>query len=734
MKNEFSSPPKFKLKNVLSFIAVILLFITLTIIQTYVYNVKGSPIILHAIVNLNLILLILVVIMLVRYLIRLYIERPGSRFRQKLVISFMISILFPSSFLFFVSTTFIRETLDKWFNPILGDPLDDAMSIVRILHKYYQERSLWFGKQISQIIQKDDLLNTRKKDKLETFLQEKQVEYNVGMIQLFDDQGVELTRVINENIPIGSVVSTPSANLKAALAGEKAPPILITAGGGTLYRSFVAMVDADEKVIGVLVINFFVTERLLPKLSRIHKSSDMFKQQMRMMRPIRRQYMYLFIIPTVLILFFATWFGFYLAKGVSLPIQKLAEGTRAITAGNLDFQLDIQAYDEIGILVDSFEQMRQELKKSREVMDTQNKELQTVNLQLDQKQHYMVSLLDSFTTGVIAMDGAGYVTNVNPAAQTMLQVEPQFMIGKKYQDAFNEESLQQMKDMIEKCFATSTPMIKKEIHFFSKRMTLHLSTSVTVMKEPEGELLGLALICEDLTELIKVQKVAAWSEVARRIAHEIKNPLTPIRLSAQRINRKIEKNEVDDALFKDCCSAIVREVDTIQRLVNSFSRFAKMPEAKPVSTDINHFIEKVLDGFTLLHPNIMVEKKFDRQIPVVHIDENLMKQALTNIIDNAVEAMNDQGQLLIKTSFDNFLRIVRVEICDDGKGIREEDKEKLFVPYFSTKKRGTGLGLAIVARIVADNYGYVRVTDNQPRGTRFIIELPVMIGPPTVVT
>lgn len=729
MHRNLNESPKYKLKNVLTIIGFIILLPALTTIQIYVYKLKGNPILIHALVNLDVILVLIVIIMLVRYLIRLYFEKTASRFRQKLVIAFMITILLPSSLLVLISTNFIRETLDRWLNPINATPLENAMSIVRILHNYFQERGTWFGNQLAQKIIEDNLLDPGKKEKLTAFIRTKQIEYNLGMIQIFDAKGVELSRAINENIPIGNAVSTPSQNIEAALAGDKAPPVLVTAGGGTLYQNFIPIQKKDKDTIGVVVVNFFSTERLKQKLESITRSSDSFQQQLRMKRPIKQSYIYLFIIPTLLILFFTTWFGFYLAKGVTLPIQKLAEGTRAISAGNLDFELDVKAYDEVGILVDAFGKMQRELKKSKDVMDKQHYALQKVNRELDRKQHYMLSLLKSFTLGVIALDNEGTIITVNTAAQTMLQVEPQFMIGRPYSDAFTDDSLNQLKQMIDKVFQSAIPILNKELHFFSKRMTLHLSASTTVIKEPEGDLLGVALVLEDLTDLIKVQKAAAWSEVARRIAHEIKNPLTPIRLSAQRMKRKYYQHVLDDDVVSDCCTTIVREVDTIQRLVDSFSRFAKMPESKPEPVSIHDFIDDILDGFSHLHPNIDVVTSIEENLPTVNIDHNLMKQALTNIIDNSVEAMKNKGILEIVGSFDSFLNIVRLEISDNGKGIREEDKEKLFMPYFSTKKRGTGLGLAIVSRIIADHYGYIRVSNNKPQGTRFIIELPAMTSP-----
>ncbi|MBN2382285.1 PAS domain-containing protein [bacterium] len=720
---------RYKLKNVVTIIGIIVLLPILTVIQMYIYKLKGIPILFHALANLNVILILIVVIIQVRYLIRLYFERPGSRFRQKLVLACVLSAFIPSTLLVLLSTNFIRETFEKWLNPIHGEPLENAMSVVRILHNHYQERGVWFGNQLAQRIIGDNLLAPEKKEALNTLIRQKQQEYNLGVIQVFDQHGVELYRTVNENIPVGSIVTTPSENIEAALRGETSPPLLVTAGGGTLYQNFIPLVSTKETIVGVLVVNFFSTERLQPKLESITRSSITFQQQLMMKEPLKREYMFLFIIPTLLILFFTTWFGFYLAKGVTLPIQMLAEGTQAIAAGNLDYELDITAYDEVGTLVDAFKKMQLELKSSTAIMDAQNRELHLVNRELDRKQHYMLSMLKSFTSGVVAMDSQGLIITVNPAAQTMLQVEPQFMIGRSYQDVLTEEGLQQIKKMIGKCFHTGIPILNKEIHFFSKRMTLHLSASTTIMKEPEGELLGVALVIEDLTELIKVQKAAAWSEVARRIAHEIKNPLTPIRLSAQRIKRKYQQDGALDEVLNDCCSTIVREVDTIQRLVDSFSRFAKMPEAKPIPVKIDQFIENLLDGFNHIHPEITIIKNFESGLPQVNLDPNLMKQALFNIIDNSVEAMNNRGTLQFDTRFDSFLNIIRLEICDDGPGIKEEDKEKLFLPYFSTKKRGTGLGLAIVARIIAEHYGYIRITDNFPHGTRFVIELPAMSRP-----
>lgn len=723
-KNPSERSSRYKTKNLMAVLAAIVMLIVFTYVQSLIYQLKGSVLLFHALVNLNLILLLVVVIVLIRYLIKIYFEREGSRFSRKLVLAFLISTLLPSLFLFLISTNFIRETLDRWLNPIGGDPLEDAMAVVRILHNHYKDRSLWFGHQLSKQIFEQDLLSPEKKDELTAFIQKKQREYNLGVLQVFDTKEVELTRSINENIPIGKSVTTPSNNLSSALKGDVTPPIILTAGGGTLYRSFIPLKDKNDIVQGALVLNFFSTERLLPKLTRITQASETYQQQQRMKQPIKQEYIYLFLFPTLLIMFFAIWFGFYLARGVTQPIQKLAEGTRSITAGNLDFEFDVQAFDEIGLLVSSFEIMRRELKKNRNVLEQQHRELEVMNRELDKKQHYMTSLLESLTTGVIAMDRQGVIITINAASQGMLQIEPQFMLGKNYQDVFNRDVLYQFKIIIDHYFETSIPKLNEQINFYSNRMTLHLSTSVIVMKEPQGELLGVALVLEDLTELIKSQKAAAWSEVARRIAHEIKNPLTPIRLSAQRISRKLKKDALSEPLFEDCCLTIIREVDTIQRLVNSFSRFAKMPEAKPEPAQLNDFIESILEGFTTIHPRIALKKTFLETLPLVSIDKDLMKQALTNILDNAVEAIPAKGTIELKTTYDSFLSIVRLQIIDDGMGIKAEDKERLFMPYFSTKKRGTGLGLAIVARIIGDHYGYVRVADNHPRGTRFIIELP----------
>jgi two-component system nitrogen regulation sensor histidine kinase NtrY len=416
---------------------------------------------------------------------------------------------------------------------------------------------------------------------------------------------------------------------------------------------------------------------------------------------------------TLLIIFSATWFGFHLAKDITVPIKELAEATHRIATGDLNFRIQMKAADEIGMLVQSFNQMTQDLQVSR--------------MELEQRKKYMEIVLKNVAAGVVSIDEKGRITTINTSAEQMLEVRGETILDQEFSGVLAKEFVEEIEELFAEMRGSQRDSIEKQVTLNLKGKSLSLLINLTALKDEEGAPLGVVAVFDDLTKLIKAQRMAAWREVARRIAHEIKNPLTPIQLSAQRLRKRyLEKLREDGTVFDECTRTIVKQVEELKGMVNEFSSFARMPASVLAPNHLNEIIQETLILFQEAHKNIRFQF-VPHEIPVLDIDRDQMKRVMINLIDNSITATGGDGEVRIQTDYDPKLRMVRVEVSDNGCGITEEDKSRLFEPYFSTKKSGTGLGLTIVNTIIADHQGYIRVRDNEPKGTTFLIELPVRV-------
>jgi len=429
---------------------------------------------------------------------------------------------------------------------------------------------------------------------------------------------------------------------------------------------------------------------------------------------------------TLLIVFSALWVGMYLARGVTVPIQKLAEGTRAVAAGDLSYHVEVDAQDELGTLVESFNQMTSDLRAGQENLRQSRDSLQATNTELDERRRYMEAMLANIGTGVISLNAEGEISTFNRAAARMLAMDAAEAIGHRFENVLSNEAFADLSSLMERAKTRRTPL-EDELSLDINGSRLTVAAHCSILRDSVGAYIGTVVVLDDLTELITAQKTAAWREVARRIAHEIRNPLTPIQLSAERIARRYRRDAGDEGQYdviEEGTRTILQEVDTLKGLVSEFSRYARMPTVSLVPANLQEIVENGLLACASMHDGIAVKRDFSPQVPTIKADPNQLKRAFTNLFDNAVEAMEGDGTLRVSTSYDQQIQTVRIEIADTGPGISPEDKDRLFLPYFSRKRDGTGLGLAIVHQIVADHSGYVRVNDNQPNGTVFTIELP----------
>ena len=436
---------------------------------------------------------------------------------------------------------------------------------------------------------------------------------------------------------------------------------------------------------------------------------------------------YLFVaVITVLILFGATWFGFYVARSITVPIQRLAEATDAIAHGDLSVRIDAKATDEIGTLIDSFNRMTSDLQSGKSAIESANVSLRRSNLELDRRRAYIESVVDTIAAGLVSIDKNGMVTNFNPSGERILGLSAGRVQGRPANDAFKEFGLTLFQTIYDRMLQDQRDDLTLDgtVEVDGKFLTVALHASR--MKDEEGQDLGVVLVFEDLTELLKAQKVAAWQEVARRVAHEIKNPLTPIQLSAQRMRKKFFEKAPDfDRVFDESTNVIVNEVASLKHMVDEFSKFARLPAPQLAQQSLHDVINEVISLYRGAHKDIELIVALDEDLPQLKFDWEQIKRVLVNLLDNAIQAMNQRGRVWLTTQYDTKRRRAVVSIADEGPGIAPEDQDKLFVPYFTRKKTGTGLGLAIVRRIITDHEGQISAGNNHPRGALFTFELPV---------
>jgi len=402
----------------------------------------------------------------------------------------------------------------------------------------------------------------------------------------------------------------------------------------------------------------------------------------------------------------------------------LAAAAREIGAGRLDQRLEPQSNDEFGSLVEAFNVMASELATSRRKVERSTIELERKHVEVEGRRRYIETILERITTGVVSIDAAGMITTINSAAGRLLSLDRR-IVGQPATSAFDRADLQPIAKLLTSRGRTKGEPAAQEIAIPREGQELHLAVVATSLLAESGASEGVVLVLDDVTPLIRAQKVAAWREVARRLAHEIKNPLTPIQLSAERLRRHFSTAPPPaKALVDECTVTIVGEVESLKGLVDEFSQFARMPSPRTIPTDLGQLITDTISLYSGIFSDVRIDQRFAPGIPLVRLDAEQIKRVIINLVDNAIEAMERRGHIVVETQLDASNNLVRIVVADDGPGIPPAEREKLFLPYYSTKRRGSGLGLAIVRRIIAEHGGSIEVGDNAPRGTRFTIELP----------
>ncbi len=719
-------------------LGVLALVVVLTTVQVLIYQLRfptpiASNILIFSLVNVNMVLLLILVLLVFRSLFKVYLERRdnllGSKFRVKLVVAFVSLSLLPALLLFVVASNLITNSVDSWFNIRVEQSLQRSLEVAQLFDKVSAENIVMHARRIASRIDPPGLDSEEGQELARTLMAEKLTEYNLGAVQIIDGSGAELLGLrAKKRIPAD--LPALGQALRRGRRGETFA-FVQTIAGGDLIRGVAPIAVSDSKGRATfLVATQYLPEGLSAKVTEVTRGVKEYQQLKLLKNPIKGIYIMLFLMVTLLIIFAAVWVGVYLARGITVPIQQLAEGTRAVASGNLNFKVEAKADDEIGILVSSFNKMTEDLRQSKSELESTNLDLQRSNMELDQRRAYMETVLENIATGVLSLDRQGIITTINPAAAQILGLEGHRTRRSHYTELLSGDSLAPLRALLERTEGDANGIVDQQITLQRNRRVANVVVSISGLTDRAQSHLGRVVVLEEITQRIRAEQTMAWREVARRIAHEIKNPLTPIQLSAQRLRKKFADRAPDyEQVFEECTRTIIQEVNGLKGLVDEFSRYAaKMPASDPKPNDLHLVVEMVLTLYSAVPKGVKIDRDLDPELPPVNVDPDQMKRALINLVDNALDALDGDGEITIRTRYLKGKEVVAVEVVDTGPGIPKADKERLFLPYFSTKRGGTGLGLAIVHRIVTEHAGQIRIEDNIPRGTRVVIELPALSG------
>jgi two-component system, NtrC family, nitrogen regulation sensor histidine kinase NtrY len=689
-------------------------------------DTSEETIIFSAVSALIFLLFVALTFVLLRTLVRLYAERKagvlGSKFRSQMVLGALVLSLGPVVFMFLFAYGLMNRSVEKWFSRPMEDVEYRTNVIVSLLTQYAANNAEAEAQRIAATADAQKSFRTMNF----TYIMDEFRRSELTLQGGFAFAVVEGRAEASFHAPEAWPLLQPKLPLKAASGQTKAFDIL-----GQTYVLGRAHAAAGEILVAMpLPANYSLV------LGDLERSQRQYEDLRVQRRRLKRTYMGFLLLLTVATLFISTWLALYLSKMVTRPLVALAEATQEISRGRLDYRVDVRAGSEIGKLVESFNRMAADLEASRANLETSGRELADMNVQLQRRTRHSETILESVPSGVLSLDASRRVLHSNRAARRLLRLdEDPPSHAETLRDLFPAEVVADLEHLLRKADRMGSTTSQMEI--VTARATLNVAITAASLDStghpPSAgrQRMGYIVVLEDITDLLRAQRQTAWSEVARRIAHEIKNPLTPIALSSERIRRHLERPTPPDSaslsVIRQCAESIRSSVETVRTLVDEFSALARFPASQPQPSDINNIVDQALLMFDGRLDGVAVRRFLADDLPRVQADPEAMKRAVANLVDNAAEAMQDSlvKEIQISTVLLDGRDSVEIAVADTGHGVTSELKEKLFLPYFSTKKRGTGLGLAIVSRIVEDHHGSIRVEENSPVGTRFIVELPV---------
>jgi two-component system nitrogen regulation sensor histidine kinase NtrY len=660
----------------LLFIIVLLSSIELHFMRLETLSIT-TKVILLILLNVNIIALLTLMFFVAKTFVKLYLERRqkvlGSRFKTKIVVIFVVLTSIPSVLLFLASSGLVTNYIDRWFTPQFRQPIDSTLYIAKAIYETKREKTLDAARAIMSKGPMPD-------------------EYKV--------------------IRLAKVPDNPSDVMLEAFEGREGTEVISGDDGDT-----VRAVVPDRSKGGVIVVESYMPKEITRNVEKIKSAYEDYIKLEAWKQPLKFNYLLFLGFFTLIVIFTALWVSLRIARGITDPIQSLVQATEEVASGNLDVNVTIRKEDEIGLLISSFNDMVNKLRNSEET-------LKSAYAESNRRRLGMENIVDNIKSGVISLDVDGNIIAINNSACSILNIPAADVINRNYKEILALIRSDSLQEMVRGLKLRTLGSVEKDLWVNVGGKRALLKVTITGLRH-ESSYLGLLVVFEDLTETVRAQKAIAWQEVARRIAHEIKNPLTPIKLSAERMLKKWEHKDEDfNQVFERSAKSIIKEVDSLRRLVDDFSKYGKMPEINKSPTSLAGIIDEVVNLYREFK-NYNIRTSVPHDLPLIDMDGEQFKRVMINLFDNAMQAMSNGGNIDVMVSLDRDSNRVFIDVADDGPGIKEEDKEKLFLPYFSTKSGGTGLGLAIASKIIRDHMGFLRVNDNEPKGTVFVIDLPI---------
>jgi two-component system nitrogen regulation sensor histidine kinase NtrY len=692
-------------KKEFKIIIIIAVILTILSVLEFKFLKTGSGFQLNSaliffIINLNLILLLLLIFLILRNLVKLYYERkteiPGSKIKTRLLMAFILITLIPNAMLFISSVNFINSSITYWFNAPVEQALKNSIEAGHEYYKYIEKNHSYF---INQNINK---IKNSNKEKLQELVELSPFDF----VEVYSKSGKRQIYAVKKSL--GPNISIPESRIHNI---EKFPAT-ITRDTGKM-KIIKTIVTANNLYIAAGVA---ADMKILQKFDKISEGYDEYQQIKIMKNSVKTTYILALFLVSFLVLFSAVWFAFYFSKTITDPIMDLVSATKIISGGNLDLKLKPKTDDEIGTLVNAFNDMTKDLKAAKITVQKQNEEF-------EKRTRYIETILRNISTGVVAIDSNGMITAANMAFGNIFKTNYSEITGKYYKDVLPAKYC----ELAGRYINSDVKVIEEEIpvQFPVENDMKNLLLRFSSLHDEHGKNMGIVTVSEDVTELEKAQRMAAWREVARQIAHEVKNPLTPISLAAQRLQRKFPEL-LQDKVFSDCTKTIIDHVGIMRSLVNEFASYARFPSPQKSLTDFKDVLNSTIPLYMEKYPEIKFNIKVPEKLPRVFMDKRQISQAVINLVENAAAAMDGKGELKIETEVKKTKKLLNIKFSDSGPGVSKDKRTRLFEPYFSTKKSGTGLGLTIVNSIISGHGGTITLDENETGGGAcFIIELPV---------
>jgi two-component system nitrogen regulation sensor histidine kinase NtrY len=704
------------------------LFLALTAIEYKLFGMSQQLPFAHSIfflglVNFNIILFLLLFFLIFRNVVKIFSESQtglsGKTLKAKLIAAFVLFAFVPTTLMFLVSVFYINNSFDKWFSEKMAGVLKSSLEVTNAYYLSAKRKNYHFAERVAKELRTTDRTEWAKR------LGDLRARYSLDAVEYYPSLFGQ--RVVSHS-PDEAMPEIPPLSLELLERGiedRNQASTIHQFENGNLVR--VIFPVGSTKAEGAVVVSTFIPLSLIAKMDDIAAAYEDFRDVNPLEYPIKSIYLIILVLMTLTILLGATWFGFYLARQLSIPLEELGQAAQRVA--NHDYS-PVQARSgsvEINELVTHFNQMTTNLATSEREVREANQSLRSTLSRLDEHSRYMEVVLSTVSTGVITLDPEGHITMVNRHAQKLLQIKPERLLGKHIGQVLQKEYFSVLENMIEQMKAHRAESIQREIRIQIRNRSIPLQMTLSFLTDENQTEIGKVLVFDDLTAVLGAQRAAAWTEVARRIAHEIKNPLTPIKLSAERLEKKFG-HQIQDPAFHESILRIIKQVDSLKNLVNEFNQFARLPKSSPVPGNLNKTIEDMLGMFLPDENTQRLEFISDTELPTFIFDPDQMRRIINNLIDNAVAAVQGKadGRIVIRTSYDSVLKIARIEVEDNGPGIPSHLSERIFEPYMTTKEHGTGLGLAIVKRMVEDHHGFIRAFSDGQSETKFVIELPVV--------